>query len=174
MLLWNEAYELGVKRMDKEIVLVDIEQQENAAAVGYIGRDMLFRPAGKELSPLVPPRSETAAALEEAGLYPCDDRNLSDFPFYPVPSLTLFGEDEYGTVYGLVGGCSEDAPVGYVTAEGKYGTAAEHIGAFLQLLNLPGWQKAACKESEPPAFVLYPSRAEAEKEWRFADQLTRV
>jgi len=160
--------------MDEEIVLVDIEQQENAAAVGYIGRGMIFRPAGKELVSLAPPRSEAARTLEDAGLYPCDDRNLSDFPFYPVPSLTLFGEDENGTVYGLVGGPDEDAPVGFVTAEGEYGTAAENVGVFLQLLACPGWQKTAREKGEPPAFVLYPSRAEAEKEWRFADLLDRI
>ena len=157
--------------MDEEIVLIDIEQQDNAAAVGCIAGGLVFRPAGKELVPLVPPRSEAARMLEETGLYPCDDRNLSDFPFYPVPSLTLFGEDEYGTVYGLVGGPDEDAPVGFVTPEGEYGTAAENVGAFLRLLTCPGWQKTARKGIEPPVFTVYPSRAEAEKEWRFADCL---
>ena len=98
--------------MNENIILIDQEQPENAFAIGYFALGLIFRPAGKETVPLVPPGSEAAAQLLEAGLYPCDDRNLSDFPFYPVPSLTLFGEDEYGTVYGLVGGCDDDAPVG--------------------------------------------------------------
>lgn len=153
--------------MNEEIILIDIEQQENAAAVGYFSTGLLFRRAGKELVPLAPPRSDIAAELEAAGLYPCDDRNLSDFPFYPVPSLTLFGEDETGTVYGLVGSPDADAPVGYVTPEGEWGTAAENVGAFLKLLNRPGWWKTARGREEPPAFVIYPSRAEAEKEWQF-------
>ena len=156
--------------MIDEIILVDIEQAESAAAVGYIARGITFRPAGKETVPLAPRGSDAEKALEEAGLFRCDDRNLSDFPFYPVPSLTLFGEDEYGTVYGLVGGPDEEAPVGYVTVEGECGTAAGNVGEFLRLLSEDGWQKKIRMKKVEAPFVIYPSRAEAEKEWRFADR----
>lgn len=156
--------------MNENIILIDQEQPENAFAIGYFALGLIFRPAGKETVPLVPPGSEAAAQLLEAGLYPCDDRNLSDFPFYPVPSSTLFGEDEYGTVYGLVGGCDDDAPVGYVTVAGETGTAAGNIGAFMRLLSQPGWPKKILAQKMPSSFVIYPSRTEAEKEWKFADQ----
>lgn len=157
--------------MDEKIVLIDLEQQENAAAIGLIGRDLILRPAGKETIPLAPPGTRLAASLAEAGLYPCDDRNLSDFPFYPVPSLALFGEDERGTVYGFVGGCSEESPIGYVTVKGETGTAAGDILEFVLMLETPGWQDRILSQKTPAGFVIYPSRFDAEDDWTFADGL---
>lgn len=137
-----------------ECRLLDLER--SAGAAGFLdpgsreGR-VLF--AGKQILPIAPPRSQLAALLASVcGLYSCDDRGPEDFPFYPVPSWWLFGEDEYGTVYGLVGECSQASPVGYLTTDGRSGLLAQDLLEFLAgALACPGWQAAVRAEKPFPA-----------------------
>lgn len=146
--------------MNEHALLIDLEQQAFFAALPDPEEGQSFVPAGKMIAPLVKPGSGEARLLEEiGGLYSCDDRSPGDFPFYPVPALILLAEDETGTVYGLIGGCDESAPVGFVTLEGAFGQAAGNLADFLRMVAFcPDWQRALRKGLPLPGPVFSPER----------------
>lgn len=146
--------------MNDNVLLIDLELQAFFAALPDSEEGQTPVPAGKLIVPLVKPGSEEARLLEEiGGLYSCDDRSPGDFPFYPVPALILLAEDEAGTVYGLVGGCDESAPVGFVTLEGVFGQAAGNLADFLRMaVFCPGWQRALSEGKPLPKPVFSPER----------------
>ncbi|MBU3113594.1 hypothetical protein [Clostridium lacusfryxellense] len=74
----------------------------------------------------------------------CTTCKMGDFPFYPVPTLTIFAYDSKGNCFGTIGGMDDiecdDYPVGYINKEGMNGRISSDLKEFLELVTFyPYW-----------------------------------
>lgn len=131
-------------------LLIDVEKDNNVKGYEVIsieGKEVEYVISGKMIIDI--PESERDYKIYKLLEVNCDvifctTCKMDDFPFYPVPTLTIFAYDSKGNRFGTIGGMgdivSDDYPVGYINQEGKYGKISSSLKEFLELVTFyPYW-----------------------------------
>ena len=125
-------------------LLIDAEKNNNVAGYEIIsihGKEIEYVVAGKMIAVVSKnDRNDKIYKLlqENCDVISCTTSNMDDFPFYPVPSLTIFAHDSKGNRFGTIGGMcdlvSDDYPVGYINQHGMYGKISSSLKEFFELV----------------------------------------
>lgn len=132
-------------------VLIDVEKENRATGYFLKSEDdkkIELVLAGKRII-TVPKKEQTLKIYklleENCDLIFCTTQTLDDFPFYPVPTFSIFAFDNEGNCFGTIGGIGDivddDYPVGYVNRNGMYAKISNSLKEFLELVTFyPYWR----------------------------------
>lgn len=132
-------------------LLIDVEKENNIKGyhISKDGKEIQCVMSGKMIV-TVPEYERTNKIYkllkENCDLIFCTTENIDDFPFYPVPILTIFAVDSKGNCFGTIGGMgdigSDGCPVGYIDQKGMHGKISGSIKEFLELVAFyPYWRE---------------------------------
>lgn len=133
-----------------EKLLIDAEKTNNVAGYEVMtidGKEIPYIISGKMIVSVSDnERTHKIYKLleENCDVIFCTTCKMDDFPFYPVPTLTIFAYDSKGNCFGTIGGMSDivsdDYPVGYINQEGMNGKISSNLKEFLELVTFyPYW-----------------------------------
>lgn len=133
-------------------LLIDVEKDNNVKGYEIIsidGYEIEYVISGKMIIAI--PKNERDYKIyklleENCDVIFCTTWKMDEFPFYPVPTLTIFAYDSKGNRFGTIGGIgdieSDDYPVGYIDQEGMYGKISSSLKEFLELITFyPYWRE---------------------------------